>query len=220
MKKIILSAFFLVLSQNLSASENYQYFTEAQSLKGSTGYIHTFSTRVMPKNMVSFGLHRFICGINYGFFRDFEAGLNFNLKEISSMPAFDQPNIERKMDEVFLTSKLRILREEEHPLDVSLGTHRDTIYLAGGKFFRNFHSITAQGGVAWNRRETETFFAITESLTWQQAILEFEPEKNICNLGWRFLLSPEMKLDLFLQDFTHISNVMFNNFIFGITIVV
>lgn len=219
MKKYFALIVLTVLCQNLSADENYSYFIESQSLKGSTGYIHTFSTRVVPNNTFSFGLHRFNCGINYGLLPGIEVGTNFNLQQITSVSSLDQENFERKAEEIFFGSKFRIMKEHEYPVDVSLGTYKDNIYLVTGKYFEDFDSITLQGGVTWNRDETHTYFTLTESLGWQQAIIEFEPDIDTYNIGYRFLLSPEIKLDFFIQDLTHIKNFFFNNFVFGITIV-
>jgi hypothetical protein len=221
--RICLLVLLLAVPTVLCAEDTYMYFTEAQSLNGYTGYIDNFSTKTVPERKISFGLHRFMAGVNYGFMKFAEAGLNTDLKNFTAMPSLSQENIDRKLDEVSLSLKYRVLREEEHPLDVTIGSHRETFYAAAGKFFpalRQMRRVSVQGGISWNRRDFDTFITITESLDWQQTIFEFAPTKDIYSFGWRFLVSPEMKLDFFLKDFKHLNNILFNNFVFGMTIMV
>lgn len=218
--KLFLAFFLLAFPAVLWAEDTYRYFTEAQSLNGYTGYINTFSTTVLPERRVSFGLHRFIAGVNWGVARYAEAGLNCDLKQLTAMPSLSRENIDRKLDEVSLSLKYRVLREEEHQFDLTVGSHRDTFYLAAGKYLRDARRLTLQGGLSWNRRSTDVFVTVTESLEWQQTILELEPTKDVYSIGWRFLVSPEMKLDFFLKDVKHLSDILFNNFVFGMTIIV
>lgn len=209
---------FLALSQ-LQATENYKYFIEAQSLKGPTGYIYTYSPKTVPEKLWSFGLHRFEPGINYGALRNFEAGFGFNLKEMSPLFPVNQENINRKRDEIFTHAKYRVLREKEHPADFSVGYRKDELYFVAGKYLPNLENLTFNAGVAWENKEFSSFFSLTYSLSWEQVILDFEPDKDRYNVGWRFLLSPEMKLDLFMADITHLDNIFIDNFIFGLTVV-
>ena len=51
--------------------------------------------------------------------------------------------------------------------------------------------------------------------------VEFIFDANITNehysVGGRYLLTPEIQLDLFFYNLTNITNILFDNFIFGIT---
>ena len=188
-------------------------------MDGPTGYIYIPSSKVLPHKSWSFGLHRFVCGIDYGIFEDTEIGINFDLKNMSPLFPLDDANIKRKQDEISLDSKIRILKEEEHPLDVTIGQRRDLIYLSFQRFFYELWDINATGGLSWQGNKLYGFFGMSHALSTEQFLLDYDPIRNQYNLGWRFLLSPEMKLDFFLVDFTRIRNIFFDNFYFGLTVV-
>jgi hypothetical protein len=199
--------------------ENYQYFIDAQSMDGPTGNIFTPSSKVVPHKSWSFGLHRFVMGINYGLLLDTEIGINLDLKNMSPLFPLDGDNIARKKKEISLDSKIRILKEEEHPFDVSIGQRRDLIYLVCQKYFPELWDINAEGGLSWQSNKLYGFFSFTHALVTEQFLLDYDPIRNQYNLGWRFLISPEMKVDFFLIDCTRINNIFLDNFFFGISIV-
>jgi hypothetical protein len=193
---------------------------EAQSLVGPTGNINTISTKTLSYKQWSAGLHRFFTGLNYGIYPKMEAGVSFDLKNISSFSSFDQENIDRKTKEISFSSKYRILREEDYysPLDITLAQKRGTLLLIFGKFFEQYKNSTVQGGLSWEGSKFLTFFCYSQMKSTEQFIIDYDPENNFYNVGWRFLLSPEMKLDFFLVDFMNIRNIFFDNFVFGITL--
>lgn len=220
-KSIVLPLFALLFASSAlfaSENENYEYFIDAQSLNGPTGNIETFSTRVVPRGTWSFGLHRFMGGMNYGLFGNFETGIHTDIKKVTPYTAFDSDNTERKLDEISFHTKYRLLKEGEYPIDLSAGHYRDAFYLVCGKLFDRYEFTSVQGGISWSENDVNSFFALTQSLSYQQAILEARPEADKYNFGFRFLLSPEMKLDLFLNDVSHMRNIFFDNFFFGLTI--
>jgi hypothetical protein len=208
----------LLLPVAAPAVENYPYFITAQSVAGPTGMIGTPSTTVVAPKTWSLGLHRFIVGVNYGVLPDAEIGLNFDLKGMSPLFPLDDDNISRKKQEISLDSKIRLLKEEVHPLDVSLGQRRGMIYLVAGKFFDSLWDTTIQTGCAWDDGNLSGFYSISHTADQMQFLFDYEPFGNRCNLGWRFLASPEIKIDFFLLDITHVKNIIFDNFMFGLTL--
>ncbi|MBN1621769.1 MAG: hypothetical protein JW871_04175 [Endomicrobiales bacterium] len=216
LKKILIT--LLLLPSIANAVENYKYFMEAQSLKGPTGNINTISTKTLSHKQWSMGLHRFFMGLNYGVLPNFETGLSFNLKDVTPLTSLDKDNVDRKMDEFSLHTKYQLLKEENYPLDITLAQRRDTFYLIAGKYFSQLWDSTLQGGIHLEGDKLLTFFSFSQTKSSEQFIFDYEPKNNQYNLGWRFLLSPEMKLDFFLTDFTRIKNIFFDNFIFGITL--
>lgn len=226
MKRIILKpilflspvALIIFIPLQVSAVENYKYFSEAQSLLGPTGNIKTFSAKILPYKMWSFGLHRFFIGINYGALPQVETGISFDLKEMTPLFPMDQANIERKKEEISFHSKYRIIKEEMHKVDIALGQKRGTFFITAEKFFSTLWDTTLQGGLSWKGQKVFTFFSLSQTKSWERFILDYKSEDNQYNVGWRFLLSPEMKLDFFLIDVTRLKNIFFDNFVFGITV--
>jgi hypothetical protein len=217
--KLFVCLFLMLCPAGLYAVENYDYFIESQSCNGPTGNIETPSTRVLQHGDWSLGIHRFIVGVDYGLFRNFELGINFDLKDMSPLFPMDRENLDRKSREISLHSKYRILREEEHPLDVSIGQRRDTFYLTAGKLFENLRNTTLQAGLLWERHRLSTFFAVDTVSPNRQLLFDYNPVNDHCNIGCRFLVAPEIKLDFFLTDIARIKNILFDNFMFGLTVV-
>jgi hypothetical protein len=208
----------LFLSVSTQAAENYSYFIDAQSINGPTGNIQTPSTRTLSPKSWSFGLHRYIVGLNYGLLPDLEAGISFNLKEMTPLFPMDRENFERKKKEISLHSKYRLLREEENPLDVTIGQRGESLYLMAGKYLPSLWDITLQSGMLWQNRELVPFFAVNGTSDNAQVMFDYEAAQNTYNIGCRFLISPEMKLDFMIIDCTRLRSIVFDNFYFGITV--
>ena len=201
------------------AYENYEYFSKSQSLYGPTGNISSFSTKTLNRRQLCLGLHKFFIGIGYGIYEDVEIGLSWDLKQLTPLLPLDAASIERKKQEISFHSKLRMLKEERGDLfDLTLAQRRGAFYLIAGKLFESFKDLTFQYGVAAEGDRYESFFSLTRSLSYEQFICDYDPWEHRFNVGWRFLLSPEMKLDFFLTNCTEIKNIFFDNFVFGITI--
>ena len=216
---IIFSTLLIVfVTVYATAVENYEYFTQAQSLYGPTGNIQTFSPFVLPRNTWSFGLHRFITGINYGPMTNLETGINFDLHDMAALLSVDEESFGAKVKKIYFHAKYSLLKSQRNGIDAAAGLQRETVYLAGGKHFASLMDTTLQAGIAGDGKTLNTFVALTQTTKWQQFLAEYSSRENRCNLGMRFVLSPEMKLDFFLTDITQLKNVFFDNFVFGITV--
>jgi len=217
MIKIIVFFALLLLSSLASAHENYQYFNTAQNLTGHSGNIQTPSVYTLDKDEWSFGLHRFVPGINYGFLKDFEAGISFDLRKVTPISSIDSENLTRKTDEFSIQSKYRVIKENMYPLSITLAQKRGTFYAIFGKYLPDFFDLNVEGGMLWESK-LECFWSVTLSQSMEQFIFDYNPINDNYSFGWRFLASPEMKLDFFMIDITKPKNILLDNFMFGITI--
>jgi hypothetical protein len=210
---LFLCSFFIAITQ-AAALENYRYYLDAQTFKGPTGNIETPSSEITPAREWTFGLHRFVIGINYGLFRNAEIGTNFDLKAMSSLNT-----IESKQRELYLHAKYRILSEDDHPFSISVGQHRHEFYITSSKYFEPLWNSNFQAGLSWQDDTLRPYFAWTQSHTYEQMVFEYQSRYDRYNFGWRFLLSPEVKIDFFVIDCSNIKNIFLDNFLFGITVV-
>ncbi len=217
--KLLLILFFV--AQVLYAVENYELFGQFQSLYGTTGNILNPSTEVLDRKKVSLGLNKFNVGVTYGLFKNFELGVHFNLKELTPIKALDSENLERKLDELSFHSKLKILSGDG--LNFAVGHMRSIVYCVFGRYFPEFYDITFEGGVRikyWTEpgEKIKIFMSLLQTQSGHRFIYDFEDTNGLNSFGWRFLLSPEVALDLFLNDFLRY-RTFFDNFYFGVSIV-
>ncbi|MEW6040281.1 MAG: hypothetical protein AB1633_02050, partial [Elusimicrobiota bacterium] len=60
--------------------------------------------------------------------------------------------------------------------------------------------------------------SVTKPTKYSYFILDYRSNVNQANFGWRVLLSPDVKLDLFLINLDKVKNA-FDNFVFGLTLI-
>jgi hypothetical protein len=219
---IVFTAIIIYCSWTAVAQENtYKYFCEAQSLCGPSGCIHTFSPYVLPCKNWSFGLHIFLLDANYAPIKNFETGIACNMKELLPI---DSPNKKSANinDTCSLHAKYSFSDQLSNVVDAAAGFYRDSLYCVAGKNFyvKFLNDVGIYSSISLNKSAVKSAFVFTQTMSLQQLIIELQPQDNIHNFGYRFLLSPEMKLDLFFTDFTHIRNIFLDNFVFGLTMVV
>lgn len=217
MKKIFIVAFF-ALNCHLStinclyAKDYYPYFFDAQSLTGGSGKIFNPSTKTAGYNCFALGVHSFQLSISHGFPYQGEWGLFFDLKEVTK-EQFD-------LKKIYLHAKYQIVHRKEGYFDLALGWKEDYFYLVSEKFFPQFYRGELLMGLSLPKENDEIkvypFFAFSQNIKSQMFILEYNSKKDVYAFGWRFLLSPKIKLDLFLIDLQKIKDI--NNFVFGLTL--
>lgn len=214
MKKIFILLFFIIncelLTVNcLEAKDYYPYFYDAQGMNGGSGKISNPSTRTVAYQNWAVGLHCFQLSLSCGLFPQGESGIFFDLKELS----------EKKfaLNEISFHIKYQFLNWEEKNQSFAFGWQKDQFYLVSEKFFPSFYrwgvllGLSIQGG-----SNIAPFFTLYQTPRMSMFLFDYNGKENKYNLGWRFLLSPKVKFDLFLVDLGKIKDI--NNFIFGVTL--
>ncbi len=222
MKKIFVFLFF-VLNYQLStinclyAKDYYPYFYDAQSIIGGSGKIVNPSTRTVAYHKWGLGIHYFQLSITYGLLPKSEMGIFLDLKELS----------ERKItpetitaEEVSLNFKYQFLEWKEKYHSFACGWQKDCFYLVSDKFFSSFYRWGLLGGISFSQKDktikVSPFFTLYQTPRMSMFLLDYNAKDNKYHFGWRFLLSPKIKFDLFLLDLGKIKDM--NNFVFGITL--
>lgn len=200
--------------------ENFQYLVDAQSLNGYTGNIITPSPYTTARRKFSFGLHKFNIGINYGITSDLEAGMYLNLNELSPSSNGSYENIASTA--IALNAKYKIIKQfdDAEPFDFSAGLYQKTIYFVLGRQFNELYDLNFESGVDIYLQEKQKmgyFFSITKAEKYSNFILDYKSYTGQANIGWRVLLSPDVKLDLFLINIENFKST-FDNFMFGLTL--
>lgn len=207
----------------LFAVENYEYFGQFQSLKGYTGYISNPSSEILNKKSISFGLNKFNIGITYGVFKNFETGVSFDLKQLTPITALDWENLKRKSEEFSFHSKLMLVDEDDYGFNFTVGHRRAALYCVIGKYLPQLYDITLELGVDiryWTLPgdKFKSFFSFLQTQSGHRFIFAFEDIKSSVSFGWRFLLSPEVAMDVFLVDALRYK-AFFENVYYGVSIV-
>ena len=203
--------------------ENYKYFSHFQSLVGYTGGIINPNCGTVGKKRVSLGLNKFNVGVLYGLTNNIETGLHFNLKQLTPFTAFDDENFRRKADEISIDSKIKIFSEDDYGFDMALGHRRSVIYWVAERYFPGIYDITISGGfrVYYNgapSEKTKLFFTLTQTQEEHRFVYDYDDSVSSQNIGWRFLLSPDVSFDVFVIDFTRYRN-FFENVYFGVSVI-
>jgi len=222
MKKIIIFLFFTLNYQLLTvncpeAKDYYPYFYDAQSINGGSGKIINPSTRTATYHNWAIGLHYFRLSISYGLFPKGEISIFFDLKKLSEKK-FDLELI--TSEEISFHTKYQFYNWEEKKYSFAFGWQRDHFYLVSEKFFPSFYRWGLLFGLNIRKEnriiKTTPFFTLYQTPRMSMFLFDYSAEENKYNLGWRFLLSPKIKFDLFFLDLGKIKDL--NNFVFGVTL--
>lgn len=217
MKNIFVFLFFALNYQlstinYLYAKDYYPYFYDAQSLNGGSGKIINPSTRTVRYKNFALGIHHFQVSISYGVLPQSECGLFFDLKELSK----ENFNL-RQID---FHAKHQFLNQQERYPGLVLGWQENHAYVVSEKFFPLFYRWGLLLGFKFPKKNSKIkiypFLTIYQTPRWSMFLFDYDSEKKTSNLGWRFLLAPKIKLDLFLTDLQKVKDI--NNFIFGLTL--
>ena len=200
-----------------SSKQNYKHLVNAQSLNGYTGNIYNPSPHTTPEKNFTFGLHRFNVGVNYGIAPDWEGGMSLDLKGFTHWTS----------TAVALHTKYHLLKQyaagQEYPqnyFDYSVGIRNTNLYFVFGKKFENFFDAVVESGVDVFMSEDKKFgyfLTLAKPTKYSYFLFDYKSYTGQINIGWRVLLSRDVKLDLFLIKIERIRNV-FDNFVFGLTL--
>jgi len=219
MKNYKLLTIITFLSIPLFSKEilRYKYFAESLSLDGSCGKIYSINSWTAKKNKVLFGIHRFDVVINYGVLENTEVGIKFNLNEQR-----DLSRIEKNIELVSPYAKYHIIDScKDEPIDISLGFYKTSGFIVIEKIMPEFFSTSLLVNLFLSFGEKQKFFykySISKYTKWVEFMVDINPYEECFSAGARTLLTPEVSLDLFFVDLKNISNLLFYNFVFGVSI--
>ena len=219
-KLIILLLSFLLI-KNISYTKEivrYKYFAESTRLDGSCGKIYSINSYITKKNKVLLGLHRFDLSINYGATSNAEVGIKFNLNEQQDISKFFTQNI--KLIYPYVKYKL-IDSYENNPIDMALGFYKASFFIVLEKKFPEIYSTSFLTNFFLTFTEKQKFsysLAFSKYTKWIEFILDLNFINKYYALGIRALLTPDIRLNLFITDLKNLKDILFYNFIFGICI--
>ncbi len=194
----------------------YKYFVESARLDGSCGKIYSINSYVVKKNKVLLGLHRFDLSFNYGATSNAEVGIKFNLNDQQDVVNFFSKNI--KLISPYAKYKL-ISSTDGNPVDMALGFYKTSVFVVLEKTFPEFYSTSLLVNFFLTFLERQKFsysFSFSKYTKWVEFILDLNPIAQYYAVGARALLTPDIRLNLFLVDIKNLKNVLFYNFVFGI----
>ena len=211
-KPAIIFLIFFCPQALLAQNDNFQYLANSQCLTGITGNLTAPSPHTVPRDTFSFGLHRFNIGINYGLDNYWETGVFFNLKEYEHFTSTS----------IAIHTKYHLIKQRAgEPFDFSAGAYNDSVYFVLGRQFEQLSDTVIESGVDISGSADGKFgyfVSLAKPTKFSYFILDYKSRTAQTNFGWRVLLSPDVKLDLFLINLDRIRNA-FDNFIFGLTLV-
>ncbi|MCX7910939.1 MAG: hypothetical protein N2505_05095 [Endomicrobia bacterium] len=221
MKKNFLNLLFFLylLCLQLLGKEikRYKYFAECARIDGITGKIYTINSYTVSYKRVLFGLHRFDLSLNYGVLKNAEIGIKLNLNE--------QQDITKITKNITLISpyvKYHVINSSlNNPIDVSLGFYRTDAVIIVEKLLPDFFSTSfvVNFFLSFTKKEKYFYsFAFSKYTEWIEFIVDVNPYKEFYSLGIRALLIPDIRLSLFLIDLKNLKDLLFYNFIFGISV--
>ncbi len=208
---------FIYLPLHTKDILRYKYFAESLRLEGSCGKIYSINCWTLKKNKVLLGLHRFDVVINYGVLKNAEVGIKFNLKEQQ-----DISKINQNITLIFPYVKYHIIDSKKNePFDLSLGFYKTVGFLSVEKLLPEFFSTSFLTNFFLSFYEKQKFsysFSISKYTKWVEFIIDINPVEELYATGVRTLLTPDIRLDLFFVDLKNVYNLVFYNFIFGLSI--
>ncbi|MCK4532806.1 hypothetical protein KAU39_03385 [bacterium] len=222
MKKFFKKMFLIIILLNFSSpgflmadiGKYYvkKYFQDTMAIKGYTGYIITPACEVVKHKNYNLGIHEYNASFNCGLIPRGEIGFTVKVDEI---------NMLEKME---LNAKYMILpfKEDLNKLKLSIGIKNHTPYLMGGKHFFCFYHFGLQGGIGFDNPENSQLKAIPfvsfyKVIYKSMFVLDYDDYEKQCNIGVHFLLSPKLKLDIFIINLNKKFTNILDNMIFGLS---
>jgi len=211
---------FFVLFNYLFSSETtisrYKYFAECVRVEGSCGKFYSINTYVLSQKKLLLGIYRFDVSITYGATTNSEVGIKFNLNEQQNVMEFGK-NITKISPYV----KYKIISSKEQPIDFAVGFYKTTPFVSIEKILPQFFSTSILVNLFFSFIQQEKIkysVAISKYTKWVEYMIDVNPIEELYALGVRILLMPDVKLGLFISDMKNLNNILFYNFIFGISI--
>ena len=216
--KVFLIIFFLsvLFPEFLKADigEYYlkKYFQDTMSIKGYTGYIITPACEVVMCRNYNIGVHKYNASFNYGLISHGEIGFTVKVDEIDML---------KKME---LNAKYKIFpfKENLDKFKLAVGVKKHTLYLVGRKHFSGFYHFGIQGGLNFNNLndsqfQTRPFISFYKIIFKSMFVLDYDDCERQCNIGGHFLLSPKLKLDIFIINLNKKFTNVLDNVVFGLS---
>lgn len=220
--RVILTFLILLIfsKSNVRAKDYSIYLFDAQSLYGGTGQITLPSTQVVKVNKYSWGIHQFNIAASYGIIPNCEIGVFFDLNKMGQINSTLDLWNWLKSEQVMFQTKYQLLSQGIYPIDLAAGIRGSEIYLAGSK--KIVYSLIPELGIFLRKENNEMklgpFFSVSKVMPYSAFLFDYDYIRNECSLGWRFLLSPKIKFDFFLINIGLMKNLLFDNFVFGLTL--
>ncbi len=214
---LFLILFFTITSFIEARILRYKYFAESQRISGSCGKIYSVNTYTLDKNKFSLTLHRFDISANYGATENAEIGLAFNLQDLQ-----DFSKLSNNLTKISPYVKYHIINSvKNYPFDLGIGIYRTSVIIVFEKLLPNLYATSLAVNLNFSLDTQQKFFytfTVSKYTRWVELIFDSNITNEYYAIGSRYLLTPEIKLDLFFIDLKNITNILFDNFIFGITI--
>jgi hypothetical protein len=196
------------------------YNIDAQALPGYTGYILAPSIDTTEFKKAGLSLHRFLLGLTYGWPRNAEFGVSFDLKEITPITPFTRDTFRARAPALSFHGKLRLLESGPTRIGLAVGQWRHTSYVLAAA--PTWHGWRIEGGPSFRRRSDETtstahFLATSFTRGIHRTMVDYDGQTNSANLGWRTLISDNIRIDLFWTRLGQ-QNDFFDRFYFGVNI--
>lgn len=234
---------FLGLCAPARAEEDWfdPAYIQGHTVGNGTGYIAVPAARVLENNWLSGGIHRYQFKLGFGLWDRIEAGIANDLKQDVS--------IQDILYNVHFHGRVQLLKEEVQGVDFSAGAENigfeaarwgrglafqtlspdssvvfgssQLYYLVAGRTVPYFPSMMATVGYAGG--STEGVFGNISKILFPGCLAEAEYDGRGTNLGFRALLSTQIKLDLavyHIQDIdtqAYFGRFLERNIIFGIS---
>lgn len=168
----------------------------------------------------SVGLHQFVMGFLYGWPRNVEFGTSFDLRDATPITPFTRKTYKERSPHINLHAKVQLLQKERAWIDGAIGVIRHTYYIALSP--PTYFGFQFDGGPVYRRRSdgshTAGFFSsVSYTFNVQKLMADFDPLERQAAVGWRYLLSDSIRLDLLLTQIGE-PIYFFDRVIFGITI--
>ncbi|MCX7957002.1 MAG: hypothetical protein N2643_03800 [Endomicrobia bacterium] len=196
--------------------KRYKYFAECARLDGLTGKIYSINTNTTAFNKMLLSIYRFDLSLNYGITRNSEVGFKLNLNEQQDISKFS-----KNITYIFPYVKYHIISSyEKNPIDISLGFYRTNGFIVIEKIMPDFYATSFVLNLFLTFLEKEKFsynMSFSKYTKWIEFIVDMNLSKNLYAVGIRGLLTPDIRLGLFLTDLKNLKNLLFYNFIFGIS---
>jgi hypothetical protein len=117
--------------------------------------------------------------------------------------------------------KYKIISSKEQPIDFAIGFYKTTPFVSIEKILPQVFSTSILVNLFFSFIQQEKIkysVAISKYTKWVEYMIDVNPIEELYALGVRILLMPDVKLGLFISDMKNLSNILFYNFIFGISI--
>jgi hypothetical protein len=193
---------------------------QGQSLLGYTGYVLAPSARTIAYKNASLSVHRFLLGASYGWPREGEFGVTAELKEDVPLSPFRVETYGRHPPFFNFHARYRFLQEPRHGLDAAAGIWRKTAYLALSP--GDWGPYRLEAAASLRKREDESWegggsAALSRSTDVARLFVEYNTHFDSGGVGWRYLLSDAIRLDLLVTGLGTKMD-LFERFFFGLTI--